>query len=828
MVVSHSRGLAEAAVELARQMLAGQDVAIEVAAGLDDGAFGTDATAILDALTVADRGDGVVVLMDLGSAVLSAELALELLDEQTRARVMLCPAPLVEGLVVACVAAAGGASREEVAAEALGGLAGKQSHLAVAAPSPRVEPAAAPAGESASLVVLNPHGLHARPAARLVQQAQSAGVGLEVRNATSGSGWVPATSLSRVATLGALAGHELELRASGPGAREALDAVVALAGRSFDEAPGQVTSAQVPAASPGGSSDGPAAGASPGIAIGPARLLRATRPEVPSDPGDEPGPAGDPEQEWARLTAARDACRETVRRTRAAAAGQVGEQEAAVFDAHLLLLDDEDLLGDARRRVDEGQAAPAAWAAAVRRVQTAFLALPDPYLQARAADVEAVGDQVLRLLLGGPADDDLGAVTGVLVAADLTPAQAVALDPARVTGLVLAHGSPTSHSAILVRARGIPAVVGAGRAVLGTAEGTLVALDGATGELAVAPDLAVLARLQRRAEELAAAGRVAAARSAEPARTRDGVDVHVGANVGSVEDARLAADNGADLAGLVRTEFLFLDRADAPDVAEQEAVYRELTQAFGGRRLTLRTLDVGGDKPLPYLPVPAEANPFLGLRGLRLSLAVPGLLADQLLAIVRVAHHAPISVMFPMVSSLAELLAARRELDTAVTRAGRGRPSGLQVGMMVEVPAAALKTAAFAPYVDFLSIGTNDLTQYALAAERGNAAVTGLADPYDPGVLRLVAAVCAGAGRALVAVCGELAADEAAAELLVGLGVRELSVGPRAVPGVKQAVRGLSAGDAAATAARALDADGPDSVRALLAGYPTASADAGR
>lgn len=216
--------------------------------------------------------------------------------------------------------------------------------------------------------------------------------------------------------------------------------------------------------------------------------------------------------------------------------------------------------------------------------------------------------------------------------------------------------------------------------------------------------------------------------------------------------------------------------------------------------------------------MPGEANPFLGVRGIRLSLAQPGLLAEQLLAVVRVAHDTPVSVMFPMVSTLAELAAAREVVDAAVARAGQGRPLGLQVGLMVEVPAAALKTAAFAPYVDFLSIGTNDLTQYALAVDRGNAALAGLGNPYDPGVLRLVAAVCAGAGRAQVAVCGELAGDERAAQLLVGMGVRELSVAPRAVPTVKQAVRSLDRRQSATLAGLALDADGPDEVRRLLEG----------
>uniref|UniRef100_UPI0027E350B6 putative PEP-binding protein n=1 Tax=Pseudonocardia nigra TaxID=1921578 RepID=UPI0027E350B6 len=284
--------------------------------------------------------------------------------------------------------------------------------------------------------------------------------------------------------------------------------------------------------------------------------------------------------------------------------------------------------------------------------------------------------------------------------------------------------------------------------------------------------------------------------------------------VGPPADATAAAAGGADLVGLLRTEFLFLDRADAPDVGEQEAAYRAVADALGGKRITLRSLDVGGDKPLPYLPLPAEANPFLGLRGIRLAAGHPQLLADQLLAAVRVAHDAPVSLMFPMVAALDELFTARMVLDEAIARDGRGTPPGLQVGIMVEVPATALKAAAFVPHVDFFSIGTNDLTQYALAAERGNPGVAALADPLDPGVLRLVDAVCRAAGdRALVAVCGEAAADPLAAELLVGLGVRELSVAPPAVPGSKQAVRAIDAGAAAQRAAGALLADGPAAVR---------------
>ncbi len=829
VVVSHSRALARAAVALAQEMLQGRAVPIVIAAGLDEDTFGTDAVHIQQALVEADRdGDGVVVLMDLGSAVLSAELALELLDDDAaRERVLLCPAPLVEGLVVAAVTALSGAGRDEVAAEAMAALAGKQSQLGVEtgparAEEPEPEPAAAdPGAVTGRFTVTAPHGLHARPAARLVNLVRDLDAPVELRNLSTGSAWVPASSLSRVATLGVLSGQEVEVRAAGEQAGAALEQVLALAGRDFDEDDTPAPAGSPPVPVEPGTTGGPFP-ASPGIVVGPAIGAGRSGPAAETEP-PEPGPSpadpvdADSVTENRRLDEALAAVRDQVRLVRATVARETGPGEAEIFDAHLSLLDDPELVATARSAISRGQAAGRAWSAAVDRVESDFRALTDPYLRARAGDVRDVGDQVLAHLNGDAAGLPVaGGPPGVLVAADLTPAQAATLNPRTVLAVVLAFGSPTAHSAILARARGIPAVVGAGPEVLSIAAGTVLAVDGGTGELVVDPGPEDLARFRARATADADRERIALSRAGGAARTRDGVEVLVGANVGSLDDARAAAAAGADLIGLVRTEFLFLGRSRAPEVEEQEAGYRALAEALTGRRITLRTLDVGGDKPLDYLPMPVEANPFLGVRGLRLALRRPELLADQLTAMVRVAHETPVSIMFPMVSTLAELVSARRALEDAIRRCGPTRPAGLQVGIMVEVPAAALKAATFAPHLDFLSIGTNDLTQYTLAAERGNGALAALADPLDPAVLRLIDATCRAAGPALVAVCGELAADQRAASVLVGLGVRELSVSPRAVPGIKQAVRNLVHSDAVPLAARALDVGSADAVRDLL------------
>jgi multiphosphoryl transfer protein len=803
VVVSHSRALARAAVALAQEMLHGKQIRIAVAAGLDDTTFGTDAAQIVDAITAADQGGGVVVLMDLGSAVLSAELALELLDDDVREQVVLCPAPLVEGLVVAAVAAAGDAGRDEVAAEAAGALAGKIGHLGTAPVASGAEGPRDADELTGTFVVANPHGLHARPAARLVQEVRRRDAHARVRNRRADSEWVDAGSLSKIATLGVRSGDEVEMRVSGSQAAETLDHILALAARNFDESLGEA------APTPEPSTQQAPIGAGPGLGIGPARSARLGAITIPDIPADEPA------VEWRRLGKAIASVRRTISQLRTRTAREVGEAEASIFDAHQLLLDDAALIDDVRDRIDSGQTAVSAWSAAVKGLAAEFAAVPDPYLQARAEDVRAVGDQVLRAMLGG-AQSSAGP-TGVLIAADLTPAEAAELDPARVAAVLLAFGSPHAHNVILLRAKGIPVIVGAGPTVLSIPDGTIVAVDGGRGEFVVDPPAVVRDEFHRRVATLAQRQRQATARAAEPAVTRDGVTVPVGANVGSVDDARAAAAHGADLAGLVRTEFLFLGRQDAPDVEEQLAVYRKIAESLDGRRITLRTLDVGGDKPLDFLPTPAELNPYLGVRGIRLSLAHPELLADQLLAMVRLAQQTAVSIMFPMITTLDELFTARKLLDEAIDRAGGGRPSGLQVGMMVEVPAAALKAGAFARHVDFLSIGTNDLTQYALAADRNNDAVASIGDAFDPGLLQLVCATCQGAaGQASVSVCGEFAADERAAGLLIGMGVDALSVTPPAIPATKEAVRAVDSRDAQRLADEVLEMDSATAVRERL------------
>lgn len=820
VIVSHSQRLAEGVLELAEQMAQGR-VALAAAGGIDDPdhPIGTDPIKVQNAIEAVYTPDGVVVLMDLGSALLSAEMALEFLSPEQRPHVYLCEAPLVEGAVAAAVQAMTGANAKQVMTEARAALSAKIAQLWPSDAPPPIPPSEArlpTGGLTLELVIPNRLGLHARPAARLVALANQYEAEIAVGRPAGPA--ANAKSINQVATLGARQGEAVIVRAYGADAGAALSAIAALAADNFGDVDTPTPVAALPQSAPPAEAPDQIGGvaASAGVAIGRLALYAPGAPEVVTYP------AADWAAEWARLHVALQAVAAELAALQVETARRVGSAEAAIFEAHRLLLLDPDLHAVAQRHLqEEGINAEAAWQATFLAAAERFAELPDPYLAARAADVHDVGQRVLRYMLGAPPPAFDFDVPVILAAADLTPSDAARLPRERVLGLITAAGGATSHSAILARALGIPAVVGVGVGFARLQPEALIALDGERGRIWLAPTPAILAELKQRQAAWQTAQEAARATSQALARLRDGRRIEVSANIGRPSDIETALSYGAEGVGLFRTEFLFMDRTTPPDEEEQFQAYRAAAATLEARPLIIRTLDVGGDKPVAYIPIGQEDNPFLGWRGIRYCLDTPALFKPQLRAICRASGVGLVRLMFPMIAAVEELRRARELLaqtQAELAAEGIAYDPAMPVGVMIEVPAAVLIADQLAPLVDFFSLGTNDLTQYVMAADRGNAAVADLADALQPAVLRAIAqTVTAGHAAGIwVGMCGELAGNALATPLLVGLGLDELSMSAPAIPAVKAALRDLDSAQAQQVAQKALGLDSAESVRRHL------------
>ncbi|MDQ7733966.1 phosphoenolpyruvate--protein phosphotransferase [Halomonas sp. SpR1] len=637
-------------------------------------------------------------------------------------------------------------------------------------------------------------GLHARPAARLRAIAREYGVSLEVHHegATERSS-ASAESLSALMNLGLVAGSALRLSAQGARGESALDAAETLL--TTPEADEQIA-AESKSALTNALGVGELAGlvASQGLAIGPLAIYCPPLPGVPYDGEGE-------SVEAPRLKHALSRVAKDLTKAEAQAASQDQGAEAEIFAAHSAWLEDPALVSAAEVYIGDGRSAGQAWREALDAEAERLAATGNDLLAARVADLRDLQRRVMASL----SDDHHAAAPdlpegAILVAEDLTPSELVAVADQRPAGLCLAGGGTTSHVAILARARGIPCLVAMGQALLESASDASdesVILDAETGYLALKPSSTQLAEVAERIEDRRYEAEQARAKAHEPVVTLDGRKVEVCANIGGAEEARLAASNGADGVGLLRSEFLFLARDSAPDEATQRAEYQAVLDALGGRTVVIRTLDIGADKQLPYLRLPNVPNPALGVRGIRLWQSQPELLETQLRALLAITPLSTLHIMLPMVSEAAELSEVRRRLESLATELGLNeRP---RLGAMIEVPSAALCAASLAAEADFLSIGTNDLTQYTLAMDREDPFLAARADVLHPAVLRLIEATVSGAaGRCPVGVCGSAASDDLAAPLLVALGVDELSVESARIPAVKAALRRLDAADLAA------------------------------
>lgn len=817
VIVSHSARLAEGVSELANQMVQGK-VTLAAAGGINDleNPIGTDPMRVRSAIEAVYTDDGVLVLMDLGSALLSAETALEFLTPEQQVHVRLCAAPLVEGAIAAAVQAMVGGNLEQVMAEALGALRAKNEQLGsegagATAVSPTLDSASA---EQIRLTIPNKLGLHARPAARFVQTANQFRAEIQVKNKGKVAN---AKSINQVATLNARQGDTVTITAVGPEAATALAAFLALAADNFgDRDEVDVAATAVPAITTAAKGELTGIPASAGIAIGPAFQYRPRLPQV------ETRTITDAAGEWVRLETAVTAAQSEIQQLHHQAIAQVGEAEAAIFEAHLLFLQDPDFLGQAKSAIVQQKInAEAAWQQVAEATAEAFRHLDSAYMQARAADVLDVAHRVLRHLLGEEPPVLEMAEPAILLAADLTPSDTARLDPDKVLGLAVEIGGTTSHSAILARAMGIPAIVGIGPALAKIPDGQIIALDGGNGRLWLKPDKKQQTSLQAQRTVWLEQQRAAKTAGKEPAVTKDGRPIEIAANIGGPLDTAVALDYGAEGVGLFRTEFLFLGRDSAPSEEEQFDAYKKAAEAMGRKPLIIRTLDIGGDKPIPYINQDHEANPFLGWRGIRFCLDHLELFKPQLKAILRASHKANIKLMFPMVGTVDELRRAKAVLVDCMTELKTKKVSfdeNLEVGVMIEVPSAVAVADQLAVEAHFFSIGTNDLTQYVMAADRGNARVAGLADALQPAVLRMIkqTVLAAHAGGIWVGICGELAGSALATPLLVGLGIDELSMNAPAIPGVKTAVRRYTIAETQEIARTALTLDSAQAVQTYL------------
>jgi len=669
------------------------------------------------------------------------------------------------------------------------------------------------------LVIQNQTGLHARPAKVLVNLAKQFKSTISLHH---GGKKANAKSMVSVLTLGAGRGSGITVQADGVDEDEAIADIEAAIrsglGDEDHESPVKTEMApvqkEVPSVIHQGTENLEAGvikgvGAAPGIAVGP--IFHFQQTELNLDKPESISADGQMELAEA-LNSAKEQLSELFQQMTDKKLGA----EAAIFDAHRELLDDPELLEAVEARVNSGQSQLKAWKATIDERAGAIAALHDPLLAARADDLRDVGKRVLRLMLGlSETGVSMPTTPVVVVARELSPSETASFNSELVLGFGIVEGGPTSHIAILARALGLPAIVGVDESMLALEEKTPVILNGNDGTLTVNPTADVLERAKQSQKRWLEYRRFAQEQSSLPAISQDGVRVDVTANAGSIADAAEALHMGADGIGLLRTEFLFLERTTAPSEDEQFSVYNAIAETMKTLPVIVRTLDIGGDKPLAYIQMKPELNPFLGERGIRLCLNRPELFREQLRAILRAAPSGNLKIMFPMVSDIVELRQARVIIEELCRELNA---PAVQIGIMIEVPSAALMADVFAPEIDFFSIGTNDLTQYTLAMDRGNSALASKHDGLHPAVLRLIAMTIDAAHKhgKRADICGELGSDAAAIPILLGLGMDELSVSIPSVPTVKAQVRALKIADWQALARAALNCSTALDVRELV------------
>lgn len=658
--------------------------------------------------------------------------------------------------------------------------------------------------------IVNPHGMHARPAARLAKEAKNFDAVVQLVHAGRS---VSALSVTDIMSLDLERGAEVEIRATGNQARAAAEAVRTAITEGLGENIGATTTTSFERFESDEVGVLGGVPASPGLAIGTARIRKVVYP-----PFESKGRGVATEQK-----ALKSGVQETKKQLAAEEkhfSAQGETEKAQIFAAHQELLDDKGIMSDAEKSIASGASAAKAFVDAMQERIDKLGALKSPLLRQRATDMKDVAHRALYAILKQPRPTLELAEDTVLLCDDLTPSTIASLPADRIAAIVTQVGGATSHAAIIARSMGVPYVASLNEAYDQIRDGQTLIVNGLLGSVTVEPSEEAISLARKEIARLRSAEKSQLSRANEPAVTKDGRRIEVAVNIGSLKDAEAGAENGCDAVGLLRSEFLFLGRRDAPTEEEQKHEYVSIAKLLGKERsLVVRTLDVGGDKPLAYIPLAEEENPFLGVRGVRVSFKYPEIFRSQIRAALAAAEFTKLNLMFPMVASRDEFLRARdmtREEMLAL-----GIVENVAIGVMVEVPSAALNARWLAKDVDFFSIGTNDLTQYTLAMDRGHAELSGQADAFDPSVLRLIqmTADAAHAEGKWVGVCGGLSAEPLAAPLLIGLGIDELSVPAPVIPELKERIRSLSVPDCQALAEGALAQPSAKTVRALLASF---------
>lgn len=677
---------------------------------------------------------------------------------------------------------------------------------------------------SEAILIPNPTGLHARPAATLVALAKQFDSEIQLRR---GDETANAKSIMAIMSLAVERGDKVFVSVHGPDAEAALgavaDAIKQGLGEEVPPLPAGAGEAGAAAVETEGESapEAPRSGdpdlllgvaASPGLGVGQVLQLRHEDIEVAEF-------ATDRHLERRKLNAAIDRALLDLSALQRSLEQEADAEKAAIFAAHAAILEDPDLLDIAASAMDKGNSAPFAWRGAYQTYAERLSRLQNEVLAGRANDVRDVGQRVLEELTGQRRERPRMPENTILLAEDLTPSDTATLDRSRVVGFATTSGGASSHVAIIARSLDIPAVAGIEGRALAIPDGTRVVLDGSNGTLRMNLSDEQIAHIVERQRRIAAKRERDLSRTHEPAVTTDGHQVQVVANIGGLEDAQAAMTMGAEGVGLLRSEFIFMGRRSAPSEDEQAALYAQIAAALRpDQPLVIRTLDVGGDKPLAYLPIPAEENPFLGIRGVRLGFDRPEVLRTQCRAILRAAGAgSELFVMFPMIATIADWRFAKQIWDEEAAALGTG--ARVRVGIMMEVPSVAVMAPQFAAEdVDFFSVGTNDLTSYTLAMDRGHPKLASQVDPCNPAVLKLIGDACDAlhARGKWLGICGAVASDPQAVPILVGLGADELSCSVPAIPAVKAAVRAYSLEECRALAARAVLCSTPAEVRALV------------